>query len=157
MRHATPSNQPSPSRRFGRFELQPQARRLLVDDQPVAVGARAFDLLVALAERAGQLVTKHELLERVWPGLVVEENNLQVQVSTLRKLLGPTQSPRSPVAVTASTSRSNVPTSRRRQPRPTRVPHRRSPRSSRPVRREPARTFRCICHRYTGATRIASR
>jgi len=76
--------------RFGRFELQPKERRFLVDGQPIAVGARAFDLLVALVERAGRLVAKNELLELVWPGLVVEENNLQVQVSTLRKLLGPT-------------------------------------------------------------------
>ena len=74
--------------RFGRIELQPNERRLLVDGQPVAVGARAFDLLVVLVERPGQLVTKDELLERVWPKLVVEENNLQVQVSALRKLLG---------------------------------------------------------------------
>jgi hypothetical protein len=56
--------------------------------QDVAVTPRAFDLLVALVERAGQLVSKNELLELVWPKLVVEENNLQVQISTLRKLLG---------------------------------------------------------------------
>ena len=48
-----------------------------------------FDLLVALVARAGRLVTKNELLDLVWPGLVVEENNLQVQISALRKLLGP--------------------------------------------------------------------
>lgn len=53
------------------------------------MGPRAFDLLVALVERAGQVVTKLELLDLVWPGLVVEENNLQVQISTLRKILGP--------------------------------------------------------------------
>jgi predicted ATPase/DNA-binding winged helix-turn-helix (wHTH) protein len=74
--------------RFGRFELQPEERRLLEAGRPVAVGARAFDLLVMLVERAGQLVAKNELLTRVWTGLVVEENNLQVQISTLRKLLG---------------------------------------------------------------------
>jgi TolB-like protein/Tfp pilus assembly protein PilF len=74
--------------RFGRFSLQPAAQRLLVDGEPVALGPRAFDLLVALVERAGQLVSKAELLDRVWPGLVVEENNLQVQVSALRKILG---------------------------------------------------------------------
>jgi len=56
---------------------------------PVAVGARAFDLLVVLVERAGQLVAKNDLLTSVWPGLVVEENNLQVQISALRKVLGP--------------------------------------------------------------------
>jgi predicted ATPase/DNA-binding winged helix-turn-helix (wHTH) protein len=75
--------------RFGRFELHPAMRQLLADEQPVALGARAFDLLVALIERRDRLVTKSELLDVVWPGLVVEEGNLQVQVSTLRKLLGP--------------------------------------------------------------------
>ncbi len=74
--------------RFGRFELRPATRQLLVDEQPAALGARAFDLLLALIERRDRLVTKDELLELVWPGLVVEENNLQVQVSALRKLLG---------------------------------------------------------------------
>jgi predicted ATPase/DNA-binding winged helix-turn-helix (wHTH) protein len=75
--------------RFGRFELRPATRQLFVDQQPATLGARAFDLLLALIERRDQLVTKNELLELVWPGLVVEENNLQVQVSALRKLLGP--------------------------------------------------------------------
>ncbi|MDD5332781.1 MAG: winged helix-turn-helix domain-containing protein [Rhodoferax sp.] len=75
--------------RFGRFVLQPAAQRLLVDGAAVSVGPRAFDLLVALVERAGQVVSKLELLDLVWPGLVVEENNLQVQISTLRKILGP--------------------------------------------------------------------
>ena len=75
--------------RFGRFELQPSQRRLLVDGQPVTLGARAFDMLLVLIERAGQLVSKHDLLALVWPGLVVEENNLQVQISALRKLVGP--------------------------------------------------------------------
>lgn len=74
--------------RFGRFELQPLERRLLSDGAAVAVGARAFDMLWLLASNAGRLVTKDELLDGVWRGLVVEENNLQVQVSTLRKLLG---------------------------------------------------------------------
>src|SRR6185369_10372373 len=75
------------SLRFGRFELQPRERRLLVDGAPAALGARAFDLLVAMAARPGQLLTKSELLDQVWPGLVVEEANLSVQVSTLRKVL----------------------------------------------------------------------
>lgn len=78
-----------PSRlRFGAFEIQPGERRLLVDGRPAVVAPRAFDLLVLLAERAGRLVSKHEILDRVWPNLVVEENNLQVQVSALRKVLG---------------------------------------------------------------------
>ena len=74
--------------RFGRFELNPAARQLLAEGLPVAVGARAFDVLLALIERRERLVTKDELLELAWPGLVVEENNLQVQISALRKLLG---------------------------------------------------------------------
>ena len=75
--------------RFGRFELQPEERRLLAAGAPVDVDSRAFDLLVALVERGGHLVTKDELLERVWPKLVVEENNLHVQIWALRKILGP--------------------------------------------------------------------
>jgi predicted ATPase len=76
------------SLRFGRFELRPASRRLLVDARPMALGARAFDVLQALIERRERLVTKDELLDLVWPGLVVEENNLQQQVSALRKILG---------------------------------------------------------------------
>lgn len=74
--------------RFGRFELQPHERRLLVDGEPVLLGTRALDVLTLLAERAGSLVTKNELLDRVWPGLVVEEHNIVTQVSGLRKVLG---------------------------------------------------------------------
>jgi non-specific serine/threonine protein kinase len=78
----------SPIYRFGHFELQPVERRLLVDGQPVRLGPHAFDLLVVLAERSGHLLTKDDLLERVWPKVVVEENTLQVHVSALRKVLG---------------------------------------------------------------------
>lgn len=74
--------------RFRRFKLSPATRHLLVDNQPVPLGARAFDVLTALIERRERLVSKNELLDLVWPGLVVEENNLQVQISALRKLLG---------------------------------------------------------------------
>jgi len=74
--------------RFDHVVLQPEERRLLVDDEPARIAPRAFDLLVMLVERAGQLVSKDEIFDRVWAGVVVEENNLQVQVSGLRKLLG---------------------------------------------------------------------
>lgn len=74
---------------FGRYRLLPASRELLLDGVPVPLGARAFDVLQALVERRDRLVTKSELLDVVWVGLVVEENNLQVQISTLRKLLGP--------------------------------------------------------------------
>ncbi|MBB3281256.1 winged helix-turn-helix domain-containing protein [Mitsuaria sp. BK037] len=71
-----------------RFELQPLERRLLVDGQPATLGSRALDVLIALIQRAGELVGKSELIDLAWPGVVVEENNLQVQVSALRKVLG---------------------------------------------------------------------
>ena len=74
--------------RFGSFELQPNRGQLLDNLRPIAIGQRAFDVLTILVERAGELVTKEELLQRAWPGLVVEENNLQVQISALRKVLG---------------------------------------------------------------------
>jgi adenylate cyclase len=75
--------------RFGDFELQARNRRLLRGGAPVTVGARAFDVLLALVDRRDRVVSKAELLDLVWPGLVVEENNLHVQISTLRRLLGP--------------------------------------------------------------------
>lgn len=77
-----------PSLLFERFELQPAQRRLLRDGEVVALRARAFDLLLVLAERAGDLVTKSELLDLVWPGVVVEENNIAAQIAALRKVLG---------------------------------------------------------------------
>ena len=76
------------SYRFGEVEVRPAERQLLVGGQAAAVGARAFDVLMALIDHRDRVVTKNELLDLCWPGLVVEENNLQVQVSTLRKLLG---------------------------------------------------------------------
>jgi predicted ATPase/DNA-binding winged helix-turn-helix (wHTH) protein len=74
---------------FAECEVRPAERQLLVVGAPTALGGRAFDLLVALIERRDRVVAKAELFDTVWPGLVVEENNLQVQVSSLRKLLGP--------------------------------------------------------------------
>lgn len=75
---------------FDRFELRCNERLLLKGGQPVSLGSRAFDLLVALVERRERLATKDELLAVAWRGLIVEEGNLMVQVSTLRKLLGAT-------------------------------------------------------------------
>ena len=74
--------------RFGAVQIEVDGRRLLVEGVDVPLGARAFDLLVALAERRDRVVPRSELLDLVWPGLVVEEGNLAVQVSTLRKVLG---------------------------------------------------------------------
>ena len=69
-------------------ELRPNERRLLVHGNAVPLGARAFDLLLALLEQRERVVSKEELLDRVWPGVEVEENNLTVQISALRKVLG---------------------------------------------------------------------
>ena len=88
---AAPILEALPPQRFGdggRFELKPLERRLLVDGEPAALGARAFDLLLTLAEHPGALLTKHELIDKVWPGVVVEEGNLATQISALRKVLG---------------------------------------------------------------------
>jgi hopanoid biosynthesis associated membrane protein HpnM len=73
---------------FGRFRVLLRQRQLLVDGVPINLGTRAFDLLLVLLEADGSLVTKDELFSRVWPGIVVAEENLKVQISALRKALG---------------------------------------------------------------------
>jgi len=74
--------------RGGRIRVDSRARVVLVDGRPAKLGGRAFDVLDALIRRSDRVVPKQELLDVVWPGLVVEENNLQVHVMSLRKLLG---------------------------------------------------------------------
>lgn len=73
---------------FGGFQLRPSQRCLLADDQVVPLGARAFDVLLALVERRERVVGVDELFLLVWPGVVVEENNVRQQVAALRKILG---------------------------------------------------------------------
>src|SRR3984893_8722830 len=73
---------------FGRFRVLLRRRRLLADGVAVELGTRAFDLLLVLLKADGALVTKEELLNRVWPGIVVSEENLKVQMSALRRALG---------------------------------------------------------------------
>jgi TolB-like protein len=72
----------------GGVEVRSAERRVLVQGKPIALGARAFDLLLVLMEHRDRVVAKDELLEIVWPGIEVEENNLTVQISALRKVLG---------------------------------------------------------------------
>ena len=76
------------SYRFGHAEVRPDERALFVDGERARIGGRAFDLLVALLERRERVVRTDELLDTVWPDIAIEENNLQTQVSALRKLLG---------------------------------------------------------------------
>src|ERR1700742_4339661 len=73
---------------FGPFRLVAAQRLLLEGDKPVRLGSRAFDILTALVERAGEVVSKEELIARAWPKTFVEEANLKIQVSTLRRALG---------------------------------------------------------------------
>ena len=75
--------------RFGRFEICPAERAIFIDGHAVALGARAFDMLLTLIERRDRVVSGKELMDTIWPGLVVEENNLRQQVSALRKILSP--------------------------------------------------------------------
>ena len=72
---------------FGRFRLDLSQRQLVRDGKPVQLGSRALDILCALASAKGEVVSKDDLMTQVWPGLVVEENNIQVHVSALRKAL----------------------------------------------------------------------
>ena len=73
---------------FGRFRVLLRQRQLVADGVPIELGTRAFGLLLVLLEADGSLVAKDELLSRVWPGIVVAEENLKVQISALRKAFG---------------------------------------------------------------------
>jgi TolB-like protein/DNA-binding winged helix-turn-helix (wHTH) protein/rhodanese-related sulfurtransferase/cytochrome c-type biogenesis protein CcmH/NrfG len=73
---------------FGRFRLDVARRILLADGAPVSLSSRAFDILQLLIELRDRVVTKDEILDRVWQGIIVEENNLSVQISGLRRALG---------------------------------------------------------------------
>lgn len=73
---------------FGPYRLLAAQRLLLEGNKPVRLGSRAFDTLAALVGRAGEVVGKEELIARVWPQTFVEESNLKLQVSALRRALG---------------------------------------------------------------------
>ena len=73
---------------FGRFRVLPHRRELLADGLPIKLGGRAFDVLMALIEARGAVVSKNALMARVWPDQIVEENNLQWRISTLRAAFG---------------------------------------------------------------------
>jgi DNA-binding winged helix-turn-helix (wHTH) protein len=73
---------------FGRFHALLRQRQLVADDVPIELGTRALDLLLVLLEADESLVSKDELFSRVWPGIIVSESNLKVQISALRRALG---------------------------------------------------------------------
>src|SRR5271168_3394946 len=74
--------------RFGEFELAPVARALWRRGEPVKLGSRALDILIALASRPGEVLSKDELTKLVWRGAIVEETALRVGMSAVRKALG---------------------------------------------------------------------
>src|ERR1700756_4327376 len=69
---------------FGRFQVLPDRRDVLADGRPVKLGGRAFDVLLALVEAHGAVVSKDALMARVWPGRIIEENSLAAQIAALR-------------------------------------------------------------------------
>jgi DNA-binding winged helix-turn-helix (wHTH) protein len=73
---------------FGSFRLVPAQRLLLEGHAPLRVGSRALDILIALVGRPGELVTKEELMDRVWPNTFVDPANLTVHIAALRRVLG---------------------------------------------------------------------
>jgi predicted ATPase/DNA-binding winged helix-turn-helix (wHTH) protein len=73
---------------FGRFRVVPHRRQLFVDGEPVRLGGRAFDVLMALVEASGAVVSKDALMHHVWPGRIVDENRLQGEISALRREFG---------------------------------------------------------------------
>jgi DNA-binding winged helix-turn-helix (wHTH) protein len=73
---------------FGQFRIVPRRRELLAEGRPVHLGGRTFDVLMALIEGQGAVVTKDALMGRVWPNRIVEESSLHVQISVLRNAFG---------------------------------------------------------------------
>ena len=82
------NRQPKDVLSFGPFSLFAAERLLKKGDEPIPLGGRALDILIALAERAGEVVTHKELISTVWPDVTVEEANLRFQMAALRKALG---------------------------------------------------------------------
>src|ERR1700719_3836292 len=80
--------QPEDVLSFGPFNLFAAERLLKKADEPIALGGRAIDILIALVEQAGEVVTQRELISRVWPDVTVEDANLRFHIAALRKALG---------------------------------------------------------------------
>src|SRR3984893_1077225 len=73
---------------FGRFRVLVHRRELLANNRPVELGGRAFDVLLVVIEARGAVVSKETLMQRVWPGRIVDENNLPAQITALRRAFG---------------------------------------------------------------------
>jgi len=83
-----PVSEAPASVKFGRFRILPHRREVLADGRPIELGGRAFDILMSLVEANGSVVSKDELISRVWPGRIIEEGNLRAQIRALRMALG---------------------------------------------------------------------
>src|SRR5260221_1786096 len=73
----------------GEWEVDLARRELRARGVPVPIGGRAFEIIEVLVQSAGELLTKDDLMGRVWPGAIVEDNTLQFHISAIRKALGP--------------------------------------------------------------------
>jgi DNA-binding winged helix-turn-helix (wHTH) protein len=73
---------------FGRFRVSPDRREVLADGRPVKLGGRAFDVLMALIEARGAVVSKEALMARVWQGRIIAGNSLPAQIAALRAAFG---------------------------------------------------------------------
>jgi DNA-binding response OmpR family regulator len=107
---------------FGRFRPDSHRRELLADGMLVPIGSRAFDIFIVLIE-GREVVSKDEIMSRAWPGTVVEEHNLQSQISTLhRREIAISSRPSLAAAIASLQTSQRLPT--RRRPRPTQAPRR---------------------------------
>src|ERR1051325_9810493 len=77
--------------KFGPFYIDPHAKLLIKDEKPVPIKPKVFDTLLVLVEGRGNVLTKDDLMGKIWSDAAVEENNLQQNISTLRKVLGETE------------------------------------------------------------------
>jgi len=84
-----PGQDRRPVYKFGAWEIDLARREMRLNGIQAEVGSRAFEIIETLVQSAGELVDKYDLMNRVWPGAVVEENTLQAQISAIRKALGP--------------------------------------------------------------------
>src|SRR5580704_1910774 len=84
-----PEQDPLPVYLAGECEIDLARRELRANGIPVPIGGRAFEIIEVLVSAGGNLVTKNDLLDRVWPGAIIGDNTLQVHISAVRKALGP--------------------------------------------------------------------
>ena len=84
-----PGQDRRPVYNFGAWAIDLARREMRLNGVPTDLGSRAFEIVETLVQSAGELVDKYDLMNRVWPGAVVEENTLQAQISAIRKVLGP--------------------------------------------------------------------